>query len=86
MHSRREGVRGYIPALSKSQAFPEEPEGGSIGIDLSGDEPVEDPSVRSESGGDSVEQDKLDNYDSENDEPPKPSDTAQNVPAAVRKL
>ena len=45
---------------------------------------------RSESGSDSLEQDKSGNHNSEHDEPPEeseePSDTAQNVLAAVRKL
>ena len=62
---RREGIRAYISALSKSQAFPEQPERVSICNDFSGDEPVEDLSELSESGSDSVEQDKSDNYDSE---------------------
>ena len=51
---------------------------------------MEDPSEQSESGSDSAKQDNSDNYDSEKNEPPEeseePSDTAQNVPAAVRKL
>ena len=55
---RRAGVRGYISALGKLQAIPQELKRGIIGTDLSGDKSVEDPSEQSGSGSDSGEREE----------------------------